>query len=141
MMQILVAADTSPTTIAVRNFLQKILKPLVNNPPTVTILHVYEPELDYSEEVPLRGDPITPTSEGELRAIFQPIADLCPVHYTITNADLGESILNESAEADLIVIGRHRHSQIYEMVTGSLVQFVLHRADCPVLLVPEAVVP
>ncbi|NJM24147.1 MAG: universal stress protein [Richelia sp. SM1_7_0] len=37
----------------------------------------------------------------------------------------------------MIVMGRRRRNQLEEMVLGSLSQYVLHRATCPVIIVPE----
>ncbi|NJR31712.1 MAG: hypothetical protein HC778_01035 [Chamaesiphon sp. CSU_1_12] len=68
-MKILVAADISPTAVQICEFLQNYLKPLVTDLWEVTILHVYEPELDYSEQAPTQNWQATPTSERELQHI------------------------------------------------------------------------
>lgn len=49
-----------------------------------------------------------------------------------------ESILAESGrlKADLIIMGSHHHSLLYEVFVGSVVHDVLKRATCPVLVVP-----
>jgi nucleotide-binding universal stress UspA family protein/uncharacterized protein (DUF697 family) len=136
-MKVLVAADISPTTIQICDFLQNYLRPMADGIPEVTILHVYEPELDYSEDAPRQNWTAMPTSEMELRHIFQPLSETCQLEYVITNEALGESILKRAVTADLVVMGRRRRGQVQEMVTGSLSQFILHRVSCPVLLVPE----
>ncbi len=136
-MKILVAADISPTAVRICEFLQDYLRHLNADLAEVTILHVYEPELDYSEQAPTQNWQPTPTSEHELRHIFQPLAKLCKLQYVVVNEKLGDSILKHAAKADSIVMGRRRRGQMLEMVTGSLSQFVLHRAPCPVTIVPE----
>jgi nucleotide-binding universal stress UspA family protein/uncharacterized protein (DUF697 family)/tellurite resistance protein len=136
-MKVLVAADISPTTIQICEFLQNYLKPLAETTPEVTILHVYEPELDYSEDAPTQNWTAVPTSEVELRKIFQPLEATCKLQYAIVNEALGESIIKRALMFDLVVMGRRRRGQMQEIVTGSLSQFVLHRVPCPVLLVPE----
>lgn len=134
-MKVLVAADISPNTVHICAFLQKYLKS--SEETEVTVLHVYEPELDYTEDHPLKDGIITPTSEAKLQEIFQPLTQTCTVKYEITNEGLGGCILSRSEDVDLVVMGRRRRTQMQEMVTGSLSQHVLHRAACPVLIVPE----
>jgi nucleotide-binding universal stress UspA family protein/tellurite resistance protein/uncharacterized protein (DUF697 family) len=136
-MKILVAADISPTAVKICEFLQNYLQLISSETPEVTILHVYEPELDYTEEAPTQNWQPTPTSEHELRHIFQLLATTAKLQYVIVNEGLGDSILKHAATADLVVMGRRRRGQMVEMMTGSLSQFVLHRAPCPVLIVPE----
>jgi nucleotide-binding universal stress UspA family protein/tellurite resistance protein/uncharacterized protein (DUF697 family) len=136
-MKVLVAADISPTTLQICEFLQNYLKPLAGESLEVTILHIYEPELDYSEDAPGHNWQAVPTSESELRHIFAPLEAICSLHYVVIDEAIGDSILRRSALVDLIVMGRRRRGQMQEMVTGSLSQFVLHRATCPVLIVPE----
>jgi nucleotide-binding universal stress UspA family protein/uncharacterized protein (DUF697 family)/tellurite resistance protein len=136
-MKILVAADISPTAVRICEFLQNYLQLTTAETSEVTILHVYEPELDYTEEAPTQNWQPTPTSEHELRHIFQPLATAAKLQYIIVNEGLGDSILKHAATVDLVVMGRRRRGQMLEMMTGSLSQFVLHRAPCPVLIVPE----
>ena len=39
-------------------------------------------------------------------------------------------------KADIIVMGSHGHSAVYQILVGSISEGVLHKAPCPVLLVP-----
>lgn len=39
-------------------------------------------------------------------------------------------------EADLVVMGSHRHGALYNLMVGSVTSDVLKRMTCPVLLVP-----
>jgi nucleotide-binding universal stress UspA family protein len=52
--------------------------------------------------------------------------------------DVVEEILRtaEAIKADLIVMGRHGHGAMYNLLVGSVTEGVLKRADRPVLLVP-----
>jgi nucleotide-binding universal stress UspA family protein len=43
-----------------------------------------------------------------------------------------------SLEADLIVVGTHHHSTLYQFFIGSFAADVLKRAKCPVLVVPPS---
>jgi nucleotide-binding universal stress UspA family protein len=49
-----------------------------------------------------------------------------------------EAILKEGERlgADLIIVGSHGHGAVYHMLVGSVTEGVLHRAKCPVLVVP-----
>jgi nucleotide-binding universal stress UspA family protein/uncharacterized protein (DUF697 family) len=136
-MKILVAADISPTSVETVAFLRKLLATFEDQRSQIMVVHVYEPELDYEENVPELDSAITPISEPELKKIFQPLETLCDLSYVITNEKHGESITNRSKDIDMIVMGRRRRGQLQEMVLGSLSQYVLHRTQCPVLLVPE----
>jgi len=50
-----------------------------------------------------------------------------------------EKILQEavSLEADWIVLGSHGHGALYNLLAGSVCQGVLHKATCPVVIVPS----
>jgi nucleotide-binding universal stress UspA family protein len=133
-MKILVAVDISPNTVRICEFLQQYLK--ISESPDVTILHVYEPELDFTEDHPLKEGEILPTSEAKLQHIFQPLESNCTLSYEITNEHPGTCIVSRTAHVDLVVMGRRHRTQMQEMLMGSLSQYVLHRAECPVLIVP-----
>jgi len=44
----------------------------------------------------------------------------------------------ERAAADLIVTGRRGRSELVELLAGSVSQRMVHRAHCPVVVVPSA---
>jgi len=50
-----------------------------------------------------------------------------------------ETILHEAERlhADVIVLGSHGHSALHRALLGSISEGVLHRAACPVLIVPS----
>jgi nucleotide-binding universal stress UspA family protein len=55
----------------------------------------------------------------------------------LEQADIGKVLdVCEKLEADLIVVGTHHHSALYQFFVGSYTTDVLKRADCPVLVVP-----
>lgn len=43
----------------------------------------------------------------------------------------------QKLQADLIILGSHHHSTIYNLLIGSVTEDVLKRAHCPVLVVPS----
>jgi nucleotide-binding universal stress UspA family protein len=50
----------------------------------------------------------------------------------------GFEVLEEAKrlEADLIIVGSHGHGAMYEMLVGSTAELLIHKAPCPVVLVP-----
>ena len=120
-MKIFVAADISPTAVQICEFLHNYLKTLTGSRPEVTILHVYEPELDYTEAAPIQNQPAVPTSEHELRHIFQPLTELCKLQYVVVDEALGDTILKHAATVDLVVMGRRRRGQMLEIDRKSVV--------------------
>ena len=49
-----------------------------------------------------------------------------------------ETIIEEAGrlKVDMIVVGSHGHGAMYQLLVGSVSEGVLHRATCPVLVVP-----
>ena len=135
-MKILVAADISPNSIAVVDFLKVWLKGNQVQA-QMTILHITEPELDYAESAPSHETAPNSMSREELKELFHPLESLCELNYVITNEEFGDSILKRSQNVDMIVMGRRKRDQLQEMLLGSLSQFILHRVTCPLLIVPE----
>lgn len=44
----------------------------------------------------------------------------------------------EKVKADLIIVGRPKHSLLYDLFTGGVVRSLTRIASCPVLVVPES---
>ncbi len=68
---------------------------------------------------------------------------------TARGADVGTALTHGSAascileaaqkhRADMIVLGSHGHTAVYDLLVGSTTQAVLKKAACPVLIVPKA---
>lgn len=138
-MKILVVADISPTAIAVMEYLKTLLAPMKDASVELTVLHITEPELAYSETHPDSDEsPLAPvTSLQELHHIFDSLNELCQITYVTTDGKFAETVSKQSQRADLIVMGRRRRSRLEEMLLGSHSQLILHQANCPLLLVPE----
>jgi len=43
----------------------------------------------------------------------------------------------ERLNADLIIMGSHGHSALYDLIVGSVTEGVLRKASCPVLVIPS----
>ncbi|MCX2185743.1 universal stress protein [Streptomyces sp. SKN60] len=57
---------------------------------------------------------------------------------TVTPADPAGRLVEDSLEAGLVVVGRHRRHRIETLLMGSVAHAVLHHAHCPVAVVPPA---
>jgi nucleotide-binding universal stress UspA family protein len=51
-----------------------------------------------------------------------------------------EEILNEAATSDAsyIVMGSHGHGALYELLAGSTSHGVIHKANCPIVILPRS---
>ena len=49
-----------------------------------------------------------------------------------------EAVLNEASklDADMIIVGSHGRGAMYQLLVGSVSEGILHKAECPVLVVP-----
>jgi nucleotide-binding universal stress UspA family protein len=59
-----------------------------------------------------------------------------PVGLRVTSLKPESALVDASAEAALLVLGRHRRHGRHGLPLGHVVHRVLHRADCPVAVVP-----
>ncbi|EHK80226.1 universal stress protein [Saccharomonospora azurea] len=55
---------------------------------------------------------------------------------TVRTGDPATELVNASADADLLVVGRHRHGAASEVLLGSVAASCVRRARCPVVVVP-----
>ena len=67
-------------------------------------------------------------SDGLQAKLHQPTGDVIEEILECANA----------MKADAIVMGRHGHGAMYNLLVGSVTEGVLKRAACPVVLVPSA---
>lgn len=64
-----------------------------------------------------------------------------PVHAQLVHGRTRRSLIEQSRDAALIVVGRGGHSSFNEWVLGTVSSALLHRADCPVAIVPRLKTP
>lgn len=64
--------------------------------------------------------------------------DVAGVHVVkdVRAGDAGTDLVLASKGADLLVLGARRHGALTSALVGSATNYVLHRAQCPVLVVP-----
>lgn len=77
--------------------------------------------------------------EARLRSLAQPLAATgLPVECLAIVGLAVDDILDQAAKcsASYIVLGSHGHGALYHLFSGSVVNGVLKRATCPVVVVP-----
>ncbi|WMX48604.1 universal stress protein [Streptomyces roseicoloratus] len=89
------------------------------------------------DETPELVDTTTRRQEERLRPFAErhPEVEVIPA---VTPADAAARLVEDSAEAGLLVVGRHRRHRVETLLVGSVAHAVLHHAACPVAVVPPA---
>lgn len=117
---------------------------------TVRVVHSWR-VLPYVGGVPGLGYDITPVEledrSGWAGEFLTDIVDRAqrdtgltdvPVVKDARAGDAGTDLVHASALADLLVLGTRRHGPFASAVVGSATNYVLHHAQCPVMVVPAA---
>jgi nucleotide-binding universal stress UspA family protein len=75
--------------------------------------------------------------EMTLKAIAQ-LGDVHPPSVTVraVSGYPAEELINASKEADLLVVGSHGAGGFARLMTGSVSNYVVHHAHCPVAIIP-----
>lgn len=151
-MKILVAVDTTKTS---HEALEQALRLL--NLPTATVLLLSveqpvvtpptsdmpgffgeSPELSWQNEVEMVN-----LEEQRAKTALDWAEQICQqagVQFMVSRLELGDPkhIICEVAKqeaADLIVVGSHHQGRVERMLMGSVSDYVVHHAECPVLVV------
>jgi nucleotide-binding universal stress UspA family protein len=151
-MKLLVVVDLSEATEKIVKKAEEIAKVLSAK---VWLLHVAEPQsdfvgLDVDPQVGLNADLQSVRVRDALAKGFhsehfqiQKIADRLRKAGLETTALLMqgatvETILKEASklDVDMIVVGSHGRGAMYQFLVGSVSEGVLHRSECPILVIP-----
>jgi nucleotide-binding universal stress UspA family protein len=62
-----------------------------------------------------------------------------PVHPIVVHAHPAQALLDQAADASLLVVGFRGHSGLSEALLGSVSQHVAHHAPCPVVIIRDGV--
>jgi nucleotide-binding universal stress UspA family protein len=104
----------------------------------VIVLHVMAPPVvGYGEGVvPPRPEEYQEALRAELLQV-QPRDSRVPVEHRLVEGNAAAEILNtaEEVKADVIVLGTHGRTGLGRAVMGSVAEYVVRRASCPVLTV------
>jgi len=141
-MKLLVAVDLSDSTQIIVKKAEEIAKAFSAK---VWILHNAEPEPDVLE---FRADPQT-ARESLAKEFHREHRQIQKIAKRLRKASLKttallvhgptvETILKEASklDVDMIVVGSHGRSAMYQLLVGSVSEGVLHKSRCPILVVP-----
>ncbi len=141
-MKILVAVDLSESTQMIVKKAKEIAKELSAK---VWILHNAEPEpgvVEFKVDPQTARESLSKKFHDEHRKI-QKIAKRLRKAGLNTTALLVhgatvEIILKEASklDVDMIVIGSHGRSAMYQLLVGSVSEGILHKSRCPILVIP-----
>ncbi len=141
-MKLLVGVDLSDFTEKVVKKAEEIATALSAK---VWLLHVAEPEPDFvGLEVGPQStrDSLSKRFHAEHRQIQEMAerlrkTDLDTTALLVQGATV-ETILKEASklDVDMIVVGSHGRGAMYQLLVGSVSEGVLHKSECPVLVVP-----
>ena len=90
--------------------------------------------------LPIDPEPIRLAMESSLRDVVEAVAGerASEVERVLVEGPPADVILDQAADAELIVIGQHGRGAVSSLVLGSVSHHVLQHARCPVLVVPAA---
>src|SRR5262249_4269667 len=79
-------------------------------------------------------------AEQTMTDIVAELGDLGGVTVTTTpvEGNATDVLIGASAQADVLVLGRHGHSTVRERLLGSVTDHCIQHGHCPVLVVPPA---
>lgn len=141
MATVLVPVDFSPVSLAVADVASGIAKAMNSK---ATLLHVLPRNYEAEES----GEPLDQHALGRLNVKDRRALELlaehmnaagCRVDLQLAEGNTVPTILAkaEALDVDLIVIGSHGHTSLYDLLVGSVSEGVLRQSKWPVLVVPS----
>ncbi len=96
--------------------------PLLQTMQKVTLLHVEESDQSFHMQ--------------EITPYFKLHNIMCDIYVQPMNGNAGQSLLEGMKECrgDILVMGAYSHSRLRQMIMGGATDYVLHHANCPVLM-------
>ncbi|MFI8519914.1 universal stress protein [Streptomyces sp. NPDC085481] len=92
------------------------------------------------DETPELVETTTRHQDERLRTFAERYPDV-EVSTAVTPTDAAGRLVEDSQEAGLVVVGRHRRHRVETLLVGSVAHAVLHHAHCPVAVVPPVRTP
>ena len=141
-MKILVALDLSEPTELIVSKAEEIAKDMSAQ---IWILHNAEPEpgvIEFRVDPQTARDSLAEKFHREHRQIQEIAKRLrdegLDATALLVHGPTIETILKEASdlEVDMIVVGSHGRSAVYQMLVGSVSEGILRHSQCPVLVVP-----
>ncbi|HEX9260278.1 MAG TPA: universal stress protein [Acidimicrobiales bacterium] len=112
---------------------------------TVVAVHAWQPPIVYGSG--FSPVPVLPADGAYEEAAKTLLADAVStvlkghpgqaVDQIVLEGAAGEVLLDMAADADLLVVGSRGHGTFVGMLLGSVSQHCVHKAQCPVVVVPS----
>ena len=143
MQKIVVGVDNSP---GARRALEWALDEAALRDATVVAVHAWQ--LPYVLSTPLGvvsvpvDDDATAEAEAELAAVIDEVAaahPATPVERQVVLGSPAAALIEEGADAQLIVVGSRGRGGFAGLLLGSVSHQLAHHAPCPVVIVPSPV--
>ena len=105
---------------------------------TVKLVHIYGIPVDLNREGFPAFTPDFEALEKKMLSDLKKFADNKVVECAVYQGFAGDILreLSKKDECDMIVVGSKRESGLVEKIFGSIAALVMHKAFCPVLVVP-----
>ena len=141
-MKILICLDLSDSTEEILKTIETLYQPLKAK---VWLLHNAMPE---PETIEFKVDPIEARESlakkfHEQHRQIQELAERfrksgIDATALLVHGNTIDTILSQAKklDIDLIVVGSHGHSKMYQLLVGNITEGVLHRSNKPVLVIP-----
>ncbi len=108
---------------------------------TITVVMAWDYPAIYDWEVPGPGDATHHTARALTQEINDVAGDNSPIelHKEIAQGHPAKALLEcvKETQADLLVVGNRGHGGFTEALLGSVSQYCVHHATCPVVVVRE----
>lgn len=105
---------------------------------TLDIVLVTEPVLPSGMPYPTRRDDAFEDAEAELARIVEDVVgeeSQVPVETRVTSGDPRQVLRELSTDVDLLVVGSRGHGAVAGLLLGSVSQYLVTHAACPVTVV------
>ncbi len=128
-MKILCPIDFSETSQRAVLFTEKLARGLSAE---VILFHVFDTAIDYSNKG--QTEPADPEIKEKLEKVLLGVTDI-PVRRCTHIGPSGEAIcwMADREQCDMIVMGTHGRTGLSHLVFGSIAEYVMRHARCPVV--------
>lgn len=126
-MKILCPVDFSETSQRAVLFAEKLARRLAAE---IVLFHSFETAVDYSHQ----SEPADPEVKSKLDKTLMGVADI-PIRRLTHLGPTGEAIcwIAQREACDMIVMGTHGRTGLSHLVFGSVAEYVMRHARCPVV--------
>jgi nucleotide-binding universal stress UspA family protein len=106
---------------------------------TLLVAKVIDPKQRWGTGYPQRADQLRDRDGARLQAVVTRARELgVQATFLLWQGEVGETVVAaaEAERVDLVVVGTRRFDVLRRLLIGSVSEFVIRHAPCPVLVVP-----